>query len=89
MMYTLALSLFLAAGLCGTGRLLVGPGLADRIMALDVTLMSLMGAITVHAAANDDTTYLVLLVVIAIVGFTATIAASKFLEFETPEGERP
>lgn len=85
MMYTIALGLFLTAGLCGTWRLLVGPGLADRIMALDVTLMSLMGAITVHAAWRSDTTYLILLVVIAIVGFTATLAASKFLEYDNTE----
>ncbi len=82
MTYTIALGLFLIAGLCGTWRLLVGPGLADRIMALDVTLMSLMGAITVHAASRNDTTYLILLVVIAIIGFTATLAASKFLEHD-------
>ena len=48
-----------------------------------------MGGITVDAANRNDTTYLVLLVVIAIIGFTATIAASRFLEHEAPEGESP
>jgi len=86
-MYQLALSLFLVAGLCGTLRLLIGPGLADRILALDVTLMSLMGAVAVHAANTKDTTYLTLLVVIAIVGFTATVMASRFLEHEVAEVE--
>ena len=86
-MYQLALSLFLVAGLCRTLRLLIGPGLADRILALDVTLMSLMGAVAVHAANTKDTTYLTLLVVIAIVGFTATVMASRFLEHEVAEVE--
>lgn len=70
------------AGLCGTVRLLAGPTLADRIIALDVTLISLMGAITVDAARRDDPTYLILLVVLSIVGFTATVAASRFLEHQ-------
>ena len=86
-MYQLALALFLVAGLCGTLRLLIGPGLAERILALDLTLMSLMGAVAVHAANTKDTTYLTLLVVIAIVGFTATVMASRFLEHEVAEVE--
>jgi multicomponent Na+:H+ antiporter subunit F len=73
---------FTIAGLCGAYRLLVGPSLADRIIALDVTLMSLMGAITVDAARRNDTTNLVMLVVLAIIGFTATVAASRFLEHD-------
>jgi len=81
-MYAVAIVLFGLAGLCGTGRLLIGPSLADRVIALDVTLMSLMGAITVDAARRNDTTYLILLVVVAIVGFTATVTASRFLEYE-------
>ena len=87
-MLDFALLLFFLAGVCGTYRLLKGPSLADRIIALDVTLMSLMGAVTVDAASRRDTTYLVLLVVIAIVGFTATVAASRFLEHETDTGGR-
>ncbi len=77
-----AIACFAFAALCSTYRVLVGPGLAERVMALDVTLISLMGAVAVDAARRDDTTYLVLLVVIAIIGFTATVAASKFLEYE-------
>lgn len=77
-----AVVLFGVAGLCGAVRLLIGPNLADRVIALDVTLISFMGAIVVDAARRDDTTFLILLVVIAIIGFTATISASRFLEHE-------
>ncbi|MCP3851894.1 MAG: K+/H+ antiporter subunit F, partial [Gammaproteobacteria bacterium] len=73
MITTAAICCFGIAGLCGTYRLLVGPGLADRVMALDVTLISLMGAITIDAARREDATYLILIVVIAIIGFTATV----------------
>ncbi len=84
-----AICCFGIAGLCGAYRLFAGPGLADRVMALDVTLISLMGAITIHAARRDDTTYLILIVVIAIIGFTATVAASRFLEHDRSLADRP
>ena len=86
-MITFAICCFGIAGLCGTYRLLIGPHLADRVMALDLTLVSLMGAIAVDAANRDDTTYLVLLVVIAIIGFTATVTASRFIEREQQQAE--
>lgn len=87
-MIVAAICCFGIAGLCGTYRLLVGPRLADRVMALDLILISLMGAIAVDSARRDDTTYLVLLVVIAIIGFTATTAASKFIEHEHDQGTK-
>jgi len=79
-MTTLAICGFVIAGLCGAWRLLAGPSLPDRVIALDVTLISLMGAITVDAARRDDTTNLIMLVVLSIIGFTATVSASLFLE---------
>ncbi len=82
MISALAIACFGIAALCGTYRVLRGPGLADRVMALDVTLISFMGAIAIDAARRDDTTYLVLMAVLAIIGFTATVAASRFLERE-------
>jgi multicomponent Na+:H+ antiporter subunit F len=74
--------LLAVTGLCALVRLMVGPTLADRVVALDVALMALMGGVAVRAAASGDTSELNLLVVIAIVGFTATVAASRFIEHE-------
>jgi multisubunit Na+/H+ antiporter MnhF subunit len=68
------------AGICALARLLVGPTLADRIIALDLALISLMSGIAIDAADRGDTTWLNLLVVIAIVGFTATVAITRFIE---------
>ncbi len=84
-MTIVAIALFSIAGLLGAYRLLVGPGLADRVVALDVTLISLMGAIAVDAARRDDSTNLIVLVVLAIIGFTATVAASQYLERGQPD----
>lgn len=82
MITTIAYTAFLATAACAAVRLLRGPTLADRVVALDVALVSLMGAIATHSADTGSTVYLDLLVVIAIVGFTATVAASRFIEHE-------
>jgi multicomponent Na+:H+ antiporter subunit F len=79
---TVTIAGFMIAASSAGFRLLRGPSLADRVIALDVALISLMGAIATDAAASGDTTNLNLLVVIAIVGFTATVAASRFIEHE-------
>lgn len=73
---------FVVAGACALVRLLIGPTLADRVVALDVALISLMAGITVDAASTGDTSALVLPGVIAIIGFTATVAVSRFIERE-------
>ena len=82
MIAAIAIGGFLVAGVAAGVRLVIGPSLADRIAALDVILLSLMGAIAADAAGTGDTTNLDLLVVIAIVGFTATVAVSRFIEHE-------
>lgn len=61
-------------------RLLIGPSIADRIIALDLLLVSLMTGIVVDAVHRDDQALLNLLVVIAIIGFTATVAVARFME---------
>jgi multicomponent Na+:H+ antiporter subunit F len=70
----------LFAAACALYRLLIGPTLADRIIALDVMLVCLMVGITIDAANREETVWLNLLVVIAIIGFTATVATTRFIE---------
>lgn len=82
MIANLALVACGVAGACAVWRLVVGPSLAGRVAALDVALMALMCAIAIHAGVTDRREWLDLLVVIAIVGFTATVAASRFIEHE-------
>jgi multicomponent Na+:H+ antiporter subunit F len=81
--YDTTIAIFTIAGLIGTYRLLTGPTLADRIIAMDLTLITFMGAIVTHAAKTRTTTNLIILVVLAIIGFTATVAAARFLEHQT------
>jgi multicomponent Na+:H+ antiporter subunit F len=82
---TIAYGALVLAGVCALVRTLRGPTLADRVVALDVALISLMSAIAVAAAARGSDVALTLPVVIAIIGFTATIAAGRFIERERRE----
>jgi multicomponent Na+:H+ antiporter subunit F len=86
MIEPIALSIFALAALIGAYQLLTAPTLADRVVALDVVLISLMGGVVVDAAMNRDTTNLVFLVVLAIIGFTTTVSISRFIEHHRGEG---
>jgi len=77
---TIVLAVFVLTGACATARALIGPTLADRVAAFDVGLIALMGGIVTQAVETGDTVALDLLVVVAIVGFTATVAVSRFIE---------
>jgi multicomponent Na+:H+ antiporter subunit F len=76
----IAIAIFLLAGIFAGIRLVRGPGLADRVISLDAALVALMGAIGTRAAETGDRLYVGVLVVIAIVGFTATVVVSRFIE---------
>lgn len=80
MITAVALGAFVLAAAAAAGRALRGPTLADRVAAFDVALIALMGGIVTGAIETGDTLALDLLVVVAIVGFTATVAASRFIE---------
>jgi len=80
MITSIAIALFVVSSLCTMIRVIRGPGLADRVIALDVALVALMGAIATKAASTGSTTYLPIVAVVAIVGFTATIVMTRFLE---------
>ncbi len=80
MISAIALGLFVGAGVVGAGRVVTGPQLADRVVALDVMLICFMGAVTVDAARRGASDSLTTLIVLAVVGFTATVSAARFLE---------
>jgi multisubunit Na+/H+ antiporter MnhF subunit len=75
-----AVAIFLVAGALAGVRLVRGPNLADRVISLDAALVALMGAIGTRVAETGETLYIGILVVIAIVAFTATVVLSRFIE---------
>jgi len=61
-------------------RLVRGPGLSERVIALDGLIVVGISAVAVHAMSTGQGAFLPVLVVITLVGFVATAAAARFIE---------
>jgi multicomponent Na+:H+ antiporter subunit F len=69
-----------AAGLIAAMRLVRGPTVADRMLALDLVL-AMVGALAAVEAARTESEYLVpLLVVLTLVAFIGTVIVARYIE---------
>jgi multicomponent Na+:H+ antiporter subunit F len=75
----LALVLLGAGLLSAVARLILGPTLADRILALDLATLLGAGVIAVFAVQTGIYTYLDLAVALVLVSFVATVAFARYL----------
>jgi multisubunit Na+/H+ antiporter MnhF subunit len=71
--------LALAAG-CFAYRLVAGPSLADRVIALNGLVLVVMGAIAAHAAHGGNGAFLPALVALALVGPIGNGMIARFIE---------
>jgi multisubunit Na+/H+ antiporter MnhF subunit len=71
--------LVLAGALFGF-RLLAGPSLADRVVALNGLLIVGMVGIAADAVRTERGAYIPVLVVLALVGFVGTAMIARFVE---------
>lgn len=79
-MILLATVLTAAGGLCFLVRTVIGPSLADRVVALDGLVVTIVAAIVLVSIARDTGAYLDAALVVAFVGFLSTTAAARFIE---------
>ncbi len=61
-------------------RLIKGPGLLDRVVALDLVAMVIAGFITVYAIESKLKVFLDVVMVLAMVVFFGTVAFGRYLE---------
>ena len=61
-------------------RLLAGPSVPDRIVALDVLLQLVVSGIAVGAAFSRNGSFLAVLVAVALLGFVGTVTVARFIE---------
>jgi multicomponent K+:H+ antiporter subunit F len=64
---------------CALLRLLLGPRAQDRVLALDTLYVTSMLLVLVFGMREASTTYFELALLIAVLGFAATVALAKFL----------
>ena len=79
----LVVAMLSAALALGFVRLLRGPSLPDRVMALDFITMSGIGFIAVYAIATERSALLDVAIALGLIGFLATVAFATFLERST------
>ncbi|WP_445619247.1 monovalent cation/H+ antiporter complex subunit F [Kushneria sp. Sum13] len=61
-------------------RLVIGPSLPDRVVALELLSMIIVGIIGVHTLQSDETSFLDVAIVVALMSFLATVGFARFLE---------
>lgn len=62
-----------------TIRIIIGPTLADRVLALDLLTMVAMGFVGAIAIRTGLTLYLDIAIALALLGFLATVALARYL----------
>lgn len=81
----IALTTLGIALLVAVARLVKGPTLPDRVVAMDLIGVLVVGVIVVLAAATDVQATLDAAIVIALIGFVATVAYATYVERGHPE----
>ena len=77
---TMALGMISLGALLTTYRLVVGPSIADRVVATDLLLTLLTCGAGVLAFQTGEGTFLGAMVVVAILGFLGTAFVARYIE---------
>jgi multicomponent Na+:H+ antiporter subunit F len=75
-----ALGLLSVAAVLCLVRMIRGKRLADRIVALDALLLTIVSGLAVQAAITGEDTYLHAMVVAALLAFAGTSMVANFIE---------
>jgi len=60
-------------------RLVIGPSLGDRILALDTMVINALGLIVLLGIAQGTQVYFEVALIIAMLGFVSTVAYTRFI----------
>lgn len=93
-MITSALFVWACVGMLGVAailalvRMILGPTMLNRALAMDVLAATTVAGLAVEAAYNKHTTTLPILVVLSLVGFVGSVSISRFAAREDREDRR-
>lgn len=77
---TIAFAFILAGFACALWRVMRGPSLADRVVALDLVTLLAVAFLGVFAIASHKSAFLDVAITLALVGFLATLAFARYAE---------
>lgn len=79
-MIFVALVLLAVGGACFLARAIIGPSLADRVVAIDGLVVTTVATTIVNSIRTDSTWFLDVGLVVAVVGFVGASAGARFIE---------
>ncbi|CEI80634.1 Na(+)/H(+) antiporter subunit F [Oceanobacillus oncorhynchi subsp. incaldanensis] len=79
-MLTIALTFYGISICISVIRIIIGPSLPDRIVALDMVGVTLVSSIAIISVMLTTTAFLEVILILAILAFISTIAFSKYIE---------
>ncbi|RPI85964.1 MAG: hypothetical protein EHM41_09695 [Chloroflexi bacterium] len=85
MIFTIIFGLLISAMFLALLRLIRGPSLPDRVVALDLIAMISVSFIATYAVSTEQPIYIDEAIVLAMVAFLGTVAFAYFIE----KGELP
>ena len=68
------------AMLCSFVRLMRGPSLPDRVVALDLMATLVIGIVAVYSIATGRSAYLDVAIILALIAFLGTVAFAYYLQ---------
>jgi multicomponent Na+:H+ antiporter subunit F len=69
-------------------RLLIGPSLPDRVVALDLMTSLLIGMLVALALYDDESALMDVALILALVGFLGTVAFARYVEIRGWPGKK-
>ncbi|MBM7714912.1 Na(+)/H(+) antiporter subunit F1 [Siminovitchia sp. FSL H7-0308] len=79
-MLTAALVLFSVAIAIALYRIISGPSLPDRVVAMDMIVVNLISAVAIISILLETKAFLEVILILGILAFISTIALSKYVE---------
>jgi multicomponent Na+:H+ antiporter subunit F len=76
-------ALLAMAAVASVVRVVRGPSVADRMVALDTLLFVGVGGLGVYIVATGDITYIAVLVIAVLTAFISTVIVARYIEAET------
>lgn len=61
-------------------RLVIGPTIADRVIALDLLATMGIGIVAAYAIATNQAAFMDIAIIVALIGFLGTVAFAYYLE---------
>ena len=76
---TISMSLYIIAILLALYRIIRGPSMPDRVVALDMIGVNLISAVAVFSVALSTHAFLEVILIVGILAFISTIALARFV----------